>query len=114
MPLNNCYETPQTLGNDRLACAVAASFLYPDENCLVIDAGSCITMDFIDKNKNYKGGSIDCGINMKYRALNNFTANLPLLEDKFEKVDIIGKNTNEAILSGIINGTIMTIRSFYW
>jgi pantothenate kinase, type III len=112
MPLHNCYATPNTLGNDRLACIVAACTMYPKHNCLVIDAGSCITMDFIDQEGDYLGGSIDCGINMKYRALHNFTAHLPLLEGKIEKVDVIGKSTKDAIISGIINGTIMTLRGF--
>ncbi|MCH8317743.1 MAG: type III pantothenate kinase [Bacteroidetes bacterium] len=109
LPINNLYETPQTMGMDRLAAVVGANHLYRENNCLVIDAGTCITFDFIDKNNNYHGGSISPGIDVKFKALHNFAAQLPLLKKEIKEIkefDLIGKNTHDAIESGVINGTI--------
>lgn len=106
VPVINCYETPQTLGADRLAAVVGASFLFPDTDCLVIDAGTCITVDFVDSNKNYQGGSIGLGLEMKFRALHTFTQKLPLLQRSAEEVPLSGRNTAGAILSGVLNGTV--------
>lgn len=111
-PIINHYHTPKTLGKDRLAGIIGAKNLFPEDNCLVIDAGSCITIDFIDSEGNYYGGSISAGINMKYKALNTFTGSLPLINDKFQKEEIIGLDTQSSIKSGVINGTIMEIEGF--
>ncbi|MFA7131813.1 MAG: type III pantothenate kinase [Bacteroidales bacterium] len=111
-PINNKYLSPKTLGKDRLAGVIGAKSLFSDNDCLVIDAGTCITIDFIDKENNYYGGSISPGINMKYRALNTFTGFLPLIIDKFKNEDIIGTNTQGSIKSGVLNGTIMEIEGF--
>ncbi|MEA4966856.1 MAG: type III pantothenate kinase, partial [Bacteroidaceae bacterium] len=81
MPINNYYLSTKTLGKDRLAGVVGACSLFPNNNCLVIDAGTCITIDLIDKDTNYYGGSISLGLNMKYKALNTFTVSLPLIKD---------------------------------
>ena len=77
-PFKLQYKTPLTLGNDRLALAAAATLLYPKSNKIIIDVGTCITIDFIDCNDNFFGGSISPGIDMRYKSLNNYTANLPL------------------------------------
>ena len=106
VPITNHYETPQTLGMDRLAAVVGASFLYPDQDVLVLDAGTCITCDFVDKNKNYRGGSITLGLDMKFRALHTFTQKLPLIEQKTNGVPLTGRNTADAIRSGVMHGTI--------
>jgi type III pantothenate kinase len=58
LPVNNLYATPATLGVDRLAGVCGAQQIFPMKHCLVIDAGTCITYDFIDKEKNYLGGGI--------------------------------------------------------
>jgi len=108
LPIQICYSTPETLGNDRIALAVAASGLYPDEDLLVIDAGTCITYDFIDKNKNYYGGGISPGISMRYKALHTFTDKLPLVTEKNE-AELIGNSTIGAIQSGVINGTLAEV-----
>jgi len=108
IPIKNLYETPETLGNDRLASAVAANFLYPDQNVLCIDIGTCIKYDFVNKNNQYCGGAISPGFNIRFNALNTFTEKLPLIESK--KVNyLIGKSTEESILSGVINGTALEI-----
>ena len=106
VPVTNRYETPQTLGVDRLAAVVGASHLFPATDCLVIDAGTCITMDFVDRDKNYLGGSIALGLEMKFRALHTFTQRLPLLQRPPAAVPLAGRNTAGAIQSGVLNGTV--------
>lgn len=106
VPVTNRYQTPQTLGADRLAAVVGASFLFPGTDCLVIDAGTAITADFVDRDKNYQGGSISLGLEMKFRALHTFTQKLPLIQGARETVPLAGRNTGEAIRSGVLNGTV--------
>lgn len=108
VPVNIKYKTPQTLGADRLAGVIGAKVLYPNENCLLIDCGTCITFDFIDAENNYYGGSISPGLEMKFKALSNFTAALPLVQKKSEAA-LIGDTTENSILSGVINGTVAEI-----
>ena len=69
----------------------------------MIDAGTCITYDFITKQCEYLGGAISLGIQMRYKALHEFTAKLPLLEPN-ELQNFIGVDTNTSIHSGVING----------
>lgn len=107
IPVNNLYETPATLGMDRLAAAIGANFLFPDDTCLVIDCGTCITFDIIDR-QGYQGGAISPGLNMKFKALNTFTAHLPFLEANIQ-APLVGKNTSGAIQSGVVNGTVAEI-----
>lgn len=103
LPVKNSYETPKTLGKDRLAAVAGAHALFPGRNCLVIDAGTCITYDIITKDGEYLGGGISPGIQMRFKALHTFTGKLPLIEpDEFD--DLIGKSTRESILSGVYNG----------
>ena len=80
--------------------------MFPDTDCLVIDAGTCITMDFVDRDKNYRGGSIALGLEMKFRALHTFTQKLPLLQRPPAAVPLAGRNTAGAIQSGVLNGTV--------
>jgi len=103
VPFNNFYETPKTLGVDRIALVSAAIEKYPNKNVLVIDAGTCITFDFINKDKEYLGGAISLGVAMRYKALHSFTSKLPLLKQK-EVSSFIGANTNASMHSGVING----------
>ena len=110
-PFTNLYTTPKTLGIDRMVLAAGASLLYPNKNKLVIDAGTCITYDFVDDKNNYLGGAISPGIKVRYLSLNNYTANLPLL-DKKEVAFFIGNSTENAIHSGIINGVCHEIDGF--
>lgn len=110
-PFTNLYTTPTTLGIDRMVLAAGASLRYPNKNILIIDAGTCITYDFVDNKNNYLGGAISPGIKIRYDSLNNYTANLPLLEKK--EVDFfIGDSTENAIHSGIINGVCHEIDGF--
>ena len=110
-PFNNCYETPKTLGIDRMVLAAGATLQYPNQNRLVIDAGTCVTFDFIDENDNYLGGAISPGLRLRYEALHNFTAKLPLLTLEKPK-HFIGKSTSESIHSGVVNGLVYEIDGF--
>ena len=107
VPLVNHYETPETLGTDRLAAVVGAKALCPDDDCLVIDLGTGITYDFIDQTSNYFGGGISPGLRMRLRAMHSFTSRLPLLEPPAgaDEVGLIGRTTRQAMLSGAVNGT---------
>jgi len=110
--INNHYRTPETLGADRLAAVVGANYLYPGKNNLVIGGGTCITYDWVDAGGNYYGGSISPGLNMRYKALNNYTDGLPLLsaDDSFE--DNYGDDTTNAIRSGVQNGIKYELAGF--
>lgn len=105
LPIKNMYATPETLGVDRLAGACGAHHLFPRENCLVIDSGTCITYDFLDEQGVYHGGSIAPGINMRFQAMHHFTARLPLAEPA-DDPPLMGNNTIACMQSGVINGVI--------
>ncbi len=103
VPIQNQYHSPSTLGADRLAAAVAAHGLYPDNDILIIDAGTAITYEFINKEGVYLGGGITAGVSMRLKSLNTFTSRLPLVEAQFPDF-LIGRNSEESILSGVMNG----------
>ena len=103
LPICIKYKTPETLGLDRIANAVAANALFPNENVLSIQAGTCLVMDFVTKDAEYLGGSIAPGLEMRFSALHHFTKRLPLV--KKQKINyFIGKTTEESIRSGVLNG----------
>ena len=108
LPFKNEYKTPKTLGVDRIALVSASVKQFPDENVLIIDAGTCVTYDFINVKNEYLGGAISPGLRVRYKSLNNLTANLPLLETEIPK-DIIGASTEESIHSGVVNGILNEI-----
>ena len=110
LPFKNNYETPQTLGKDRVAAVAGAQFLYPNKNILVIDAGTAITYDLLIDNE-YVGGNISPGLNMRLKSLHQFTSSLPLVEIKLEN-EIPGKNTFNAISSGVLNGIVFEIQGY--
>lgn len=103
LPIENCYESPESLGKDRIAAAVGANKLFPNQNILVIDAGTAITYDFVNEKNQYKGGFITPGLNMRFKALNYFTDKLPLLTHEIPG-NIEGKNTKDSIIGGIQYG----------
>jgi len=108
LPFKNLYGTPKTLGIDRIALVCASVEQFPDNNVLIIDAGTCITFDFINTKNEYLGGAISPGIRMRYKAMHNQTANLPLLETEFTN-NIIGDSTAKSMHSGVIYGIINEI-----
>ncbi|WP_179333499.1 type III pantothenate kinase [Winogradskyella costae] len=107
-PFNNDYQTPKTLGVDRIALVCASVHQFANKNVLIIDAGTCITYDFVTKENHYKGGAISPGLRLRYLSLNNLTANLPLLETKLPD-NVIGNSTDTSIHSGVVYGTINEI-----
>ena len=110
--INNQYKSMHTLGSDRLAGVIGANSLYPNTNCLVIDLGTCITYDAIDYTGLYRGGSISLGIQMRLKALHNYTAQLPLVDLDLEFSALEGTDTQTSILSGVIQGTLLEVKGF--
>ena len=108
IPFTNSYSTISTLGKDRIALVSAASKEFSKENVLIIDLGSCITYDFKNSKNYYLGGSISPGIHMRYKSLNDYTANLPLLNFK-NITNFVGKSTEESIHSGVVNGVVQEV-----
>jgi len=110
-PFKNQYATPHTLGIDRMVLSAGAVLKYPKQDRLVIDAGTCVTYDFVDSENNYLGGAISPGIRLRYESMHNFTAKLPLLS-KSEPIAVTGNSTNQSIHSGVINGIVFEIDGF--
>ncbi len=106
LPIQNEYTSKETLGKDRLAAVIGAYSLYPGENLFVIDAGTAITYDIINDHAQYLGGNISPGIQMRYKALHQFTSKLPLL-DRIEDYILFGNNTQDAIKSGVLQGVVI-------
>lgn len=119
LPVENLYETPQTLGYDRMAAVVGANEQFPGKNLLVIDAGTCITYEFIDSEGRYHGGNISPGLQMRFKALHQFTGRLPQVSVEGRRLPM-GKDTETAIRAGVlkgieyeITGYIMTMKHKY-
>jgi type III pantothenate kinase len=111
LPFENLYQTKHTLGRDRIAAAAGALELFPGENILVIDLGTAITIDLVTEQNQYLGGNISPGLQMRFRALNQHTASLPLLQPE-DKVEVLGRSTSGAIQSGVINGIFFEISGY--
>jgi type III pantothenate kinase len=110
LPFSIEYETPETLGADRIAGVAGAYDLFPGEDILIIDTGTAITYDYL-LGSNYKGGNISPGIEIRFKALHKFTGRLPLLSAE-NNYSSPGKSTNDAILAGVINGSIYEINEY--
>ena len=111
VPISNRYRTPHTVGADRIAAAVGASSLKPKKDLLVIDAGTCITYEVIDAKGNYWGGNIAPGMQMRLRALHEYTARLPLVPAEGD-VPGMGYDTETAIRSGVLRGMKYEIEGY--
>jgi type III pantothenate kinase len=103
LPIHNNYQSPQTLGVDRIANAVAAHKLASGKPALIVDAGTCLKIDFVSQFGSYEGGSISPGLSMRFKSMHAFTANLPLIE-VWDAHPLIGKSTHESLVSGAVNG----------
>jgi type III pantothenate kinase len=108
IPFKNEYASPKTLGVDRIALVSSAVKSFPNKNVLIIDAGTCITYDFVNTKTEYFGGGISPGLRMRYKALNVFTEKLPLLEPQYP-TNLVGDSTVNSMHSGVINGVISEI-----
>jgi len=109
LPFEVAYKTPETIGADRLGLVAGAIWRTPYQNQLIIDAGSCVTYDFVDKNNVYHGGAISPGLALRFKSLHDYTAKLPLLKPTDSFVKLIGDDTKSSIESGVINGLIAEI-----
>ena len=105
LPINLKYETPETLGMDRIAAACGALTIFPERDCLVIDMGTCVNYEFIDAKKNYYGGAISPGMDMRFKAMHTFTARLPLVKLN-PKAQLIGNSTERCMQSGVLYGMV--------
>ena len=113
VPIRNGYDTPETLGQDRLAASVGAMTLCPKENLLIIDAGSAITYDFVSAEGEYMGGNIAPGLKMRFTMLQRMTKKLPLVEvDENELIPLFGRNTRDAIAAGVIRGVAYEVKGY--
>ncbi|MBP3419758.1 MAG: type III pantothenate kinase [Marinifilaceae bacterium] len=112
IPLCMEYETPSTLGVDRVADAVAAVKLFPGRNILIIDAGTAITIDYVSADGCFLGGNISPGVEMRYKALHDYTARLPLISGSEMPAIPYGKNTHDAIHSGVVLGVIHEVQGY--
>ncbi len=113
IPIRLDYKTPETLGLDRIAAAVGAHHLYK-KDLLVIDAGTCITYDLVDKQGIYRGGVISPGLQMRMRAMSNYTAALPDISSEWEEIPDVfpGKSTKECLLHGAKQAILHEMNGF--
>lgn len=114
IPVEIVYDSPETLGLDRIAGVVGAFNEFPDSSCLVIDLGSCITYDLINNKGQFLGGVISPGLKMRFRAMNQFTGNLPDLTQSWKDIELlkIGKTTKGCMVKGGIEGILHEIGGF--
>lgn len=105
LPVAIQYETPETLGRDRLAAVVGANYLQPGRDLLVIDAGTAITYELVDASGTFLGGNISPGMTTRFKALNFYTKKLPLVSEPEENLRV-GTNTTAAIQAGVVNGIV--------
>lgn len=105
LPVRNGYQTPGTLGKDRIAATIGGHSIFPGSDILVIVAGSCLTYDFITSEAVYEGGAISPGLTMRFSALHTFTGKLPFIE-KTGPVPLTGDTTETSIRSGVVNGIV--------
>jgi type III pantothenate kinase len=110
LPFKIEYDTPQTLGTDRIASVAGAFNLFPRSEILIIDAGTAITFDFLSAGV-FKGGNISPGISMRFKALNRFTGKLPLVSQT-DNYASPGRNTSDAITAGVITGVTYEINEY--
>ena len=111
LPIRNRYRTKETLGYDRIAAAVGANAQFPGEDILVIDAGTAITIDFINADKEFIGGNISPGMHLRFRALHEFTGRLPRVEPG-DQDTLLGTDTEQAIRAGVQNGIILELDGY--
>ena len=119
IPIRNGYQTPQTLGLDRLAAAVGAATLFPGSSLMVVDFGTAITIDFVSADGEFMGGNISAGASTRLKALNHYTSALPLFSiDEYEQREqlsqeqMFGRTTQDAILKGVVEGIIFEIEGY--
>ncbi|MDZ7737555.1 MAG: type III pantothenate kinase [Bacteroidales bacterium] len=111
LPFYLRYDSPETLGSDRIAAVAAAHNMFRGANVLVIDAGTAVTIDLLGSDNVYLGGNISPGLQMRFRSLHDYTARLPLVS-KSDSFGNLGLNTEESIRSGVQSGLIFEINDY--
>ncbi|MCF8253061.1 MAG: type III pantothenate kinase [Bacteroidia bacterium] len=111
MPFKNKYATPQTLGADRMALVAGAIHFYPNQACLVIDAGTCVTYEVMNSFQEYLGGNITPGLHMRLKAMHTFTGKLPLPNWELP-LQVLGTDTQSCLLNGAYYGLLGEINHF--
>ena len=105
------YGLPAFLTPDRTASLVASKYLFKGKGCTVFDFGAMLTVDFLDKEGNYEGGNISVGCRTRFKSLNRYSKNLPLLE-KQEHITEKGHDLNSSIYAGVISGIVFEIYGY--
>ncbi|MEG1700725.1 MAG: type III pantothenate kinase [Alistipes sp.] len=111
VPIHNAYRSPETLGCDRLAAAVGATVLYPGRNVLIVDFGTAVTIDLVSADNTFRGGCISPGMQLRFRALHDFTAALPLCAAS-QSEELLGLTTRAAIEQGVMNSLTFEIEGY--
>lgn len=109
IPLKNLYKSTLTLGSDRIAASVGSWSLYPNQNVLTIDAGTCIKYNFVNSDNEYLGGAISPGIPMRLKAMHHYTQALPLVDVDKHYDKLIGQSTRESLLSGALMASVCEV-----
>lgn len=112
LPFESLYQTMETIGKDRLAALAGASVLFPDQHCLVIDAGTCITTDLLTADSVFQGGNISPGLRMRLSAMHQQTARLPLV-DLANLENDLGQTTKTALRNGGQGGGVYELEGLY-
>ncbi|HWY37392.1 MAG TPA: type III pantothenate kinase [Bacteroidia bacterium] len=112
LPFKITYQTPETLGKDRIAAVAGAVALYPNKPLLVIDGGTCMKYNFVNEKSEFMGGAISPGLEMRFRALSVFTDRLPQLSYEKDFSDVIGASTKGSILSGVQQGLLFEAEGY--
>ena len=112
LPFKITYQTPETLGKDRIASVAGAIVLYPSKPLLVIDSGTCMKYNFVSEKGEFSGGAISPGLDMRFKALNVFTDRLPHLSYEKDFSDVVGTSTTGSILSGVQQGLLFEAEGY--
>ncbi len=111
VPIDVQYATPHTLGRDRLAAAIGAREMFGDGDMLIVDFGTAITIDLVTRSGGFEGGAISAGVMLRFRALHDFTASLPMCEPTFEELEV-ARTTKDAVMQGVMNGVCYEIEGY--
>ena len=118
IPIELDYDTPETLGADRIALGVGANNLFPNDNNLIIDLGTCMTIDLVTEKGIFHGGAISPGLTMRMKAMAQYTHSLPDISDEWKEIPHkkYARSTKESLVNGsfkgILNEIDATIQSF--